>query len=171
MILKEPVTARARKSKQNTNVNIKASCQHGGHVIDIVTEKVLEMLCLTCSHTRRSNRKTRRHLARDQLGKAQLMYWHIESCKLAQRTRFHISIRQSPSWCNAIGNTWKHARASQLYDLTLPCYLVYIIYIQGLYHYQATHLPFIAMRDLFFDNNLSVIQYLFHYSNVIFGMA
>ena len=49
--------------------------------------------------------KARRHLACVQNGITQLGDWRMETWQLALRARCHVSIRQSPSLCNAILNT------------------------------------------------------------------
>ena len=56
-------------------------------------------------HIGRYDIKVRRHLAYVQSGIAQLGDWRMETWQLALRARCHVSIRQSPSLCNAILNT------------------------------------------------------------------
>ena len=56
-------------------------------------------------HIGRYDIKARRHLACVQNGITQLGDWRMETWQLALRARCHVSIRQSPSLCNAILNT------------------------------------------------------------------
>ena len=56
-------------------------------------------------HIGRYDIKARRHLACVQNGITQLGDWRMETWQLALRARYHVSIRQSPSLCNAILNT------------------------------------------------------------------
>ena len=68
-------------------------------------------------HIGRYDIKARRHLACVQNGITQLGDWRMETCQLALRARCHVSIRQSPSLCNAILNT----HAFSLYDSPAHC--------------------------------------------------
>ena len=56
-------------------------------------------------HIGRYDIKARRYLACVQNGITQLGDWRMETWQLALRARCHVSIRQSPSLCNAILNT------------------------------------------------------------------
>ena len=56
-------------------------------------------------HIGRYDIKARRHLACVQNGITQLGDWRMETWQLALRARCHVSIRQSPSLCNAILST------------------------------------------------------------------
>ena len=67
-------------------------------------------------HIGRYDIKARRHLACVQNGITQLGDWRMETWQLALRARCHVSIRQSPSLCNAILNT-------------CPCLLAIIQYV------------------------------------------
>ena len=74
-------------------------------------------------HIGRYDIKARRHLACVQYGITQLGGWRMETWQLALRARCHVSIRQSPSLCNAILNTcpcllviWIHRNYWQKYQ-------------------------------------------------------
>ena len=60
------------------------------------------------------------HLACVQNGITQLGDWRIETWQLALRARCHVSIRQSPSFCNAILNTCPCLLAIPLHDVSVP---------------------------------------------------
>ena len=97
--------ARARSSKQNTRANISVFCLQIWPSIKSRAITVLINVYLAFIHIGRYDIKARRHLACVQNGITQLGDWRMETWQLALRARCHVSIRQSPSLCNAILNT------------------------------------------------------------------
>ena len=88
---------------------------------------------LTFIHIGRYDIKVRRHLACVQNGITQLGDWRMETWQLAVRAHCHVSIRQSPSLCNAILNT-------------CPCLLA--IWLNGLYGLYGPRCPLSSKRPI-----------------------
>ena len=109
--------ALARSSKQNTRANISVFCLQIWPSIKSRAINSFNKVYLAFIHIGRYDIKARRHLACVQNGITQLGDWRMETWQLAPRARCHVSIRQSPSLCNAILNmiqnisgigVWRH---------------------------------------------------------------
>ena len=77
-------------------------------------------------HIGRYDIKARRHLACVQNGITQLGDWRMETWQLPLRACCHVSIRQSPSLCNAILNTCPCLLAIISYGMTLVRWILLI---------------------------------------------
>ena len=92
-------------------------------------------------HIGRYDIKARRHLACVQNGITQLGDWRMETWQLALRARCHVSIRQSPSLCNAILNTCPCLLAIKYAGKIVPEWIIFRVFMLTAMMYHSTPGP------------------------------